>query len=198
MTATPSRSPSASGRLDRRTIWLSALILAVAIVGGVAVVAGLSDTEARERPTTEEGLPEAEMIPQPNEGKAPKDSGDRGGWAQLALFGLLVVAIAGIGAVVLRGNAKARRNRAAWRAAAATGVDGVVGDRLGPAHPQPSGTSEASGASGTSTASAAPASPSPSGRVAAPSGPAPTADLHPTAPAGPAGPTSPATPPDGR
>lgn len=40
-------------------------------------------------------LPPAEIIPRPNSGHEPEDAGDRGGALQLAVLGLLLVAVGG-------------------------------------------------------------------------------------------------------
>ena len=51
------------------------------------------------------------IIPKPNSGSAPVNSGDRGGSAQLGLFGLLVIAIATIVTVVVRSTIRNGRLR---------------------------------------------------------------------------------------
>ena len=51
--------------------------------------------------------------PAPGEGVAPTDADDRGGAAQLALFGVLVVAISGIALLVRRDMGRARTRTAA-------------------------------------------------------------------------------------
>ncbi|CAN5899489.1 hypothetical protein BH23ACT2_BH23ACT2_05820 [soil metagenome] len=86
--------------------------------------------------TTAAGTPGAEtvdgvggrpsIIPDPTEGRAPSSPEEPGGWMQLSLFGVLALALAGIGYAMFRGGRTARANRAAWRAAAATGRDGAA------------------------------------------------------------------------
>lgn len=128
--AGPRRPPTGrNGTLDRRTVILSAVILAVAIVGGTAVVAALVDDGPRQDTQgqlTEQGGAKPHIIPRPNEGREPQDPGDRGGWAQLTLLGVIVVSVIGIAVVVVRGSAGARAGRAAWLAAAETGRDGAL------------------------------------------------------------------------
>jgi hypothetical protein len=130
--AAPAATRSSSGRdgsLDRRTVVLSAVLLAVAIVGGTALVATLADDGPARDPAeqlTDEAAPRPRIIPRPNEGRAPEEPGDRGGWAQLTLLGLIVVSLAGIAVVVVRGSGAARARRAEWRAAADSGVDGAL------------------------------------------------------------------------
>lgn len=66
------------------------------------------------------------IIPNPAEGQAPSSPEEPGGWMQIALFGVLALALGGIGYAIFRGGSTARANRAAWRAAAATGRDGAA------------------------------------------------------------------------
>jgi len=126
---------------DRRTIIVAAVVLFVAIAGGVAAVAFRTDSGIRQQPSTSsdaEGDVIPRIIPRPDEGSAPKNAGDRGGWEQLAVFGLMMMAMAGIGLVIFRGGRSARAGRAAWRAAAASGHDGAV-DGHGHLQPGPGG-----------------------------------------------------------
>jgi hypothetical protein len=51
------------------------------------------------------------VIPRPNSGSAPQQAGDRGGSLQLALFGLLLAALAFIGAVIIRSTMRNSRIR---------------------------------------------------------------------------------------
>lgn len=121
--------PSRSGTLDRRTVVLSAVLLVLAIVGGTALVATLADDGPTRDPAeqlTDAGAAAPAIIPRPNEGRAPEDPGDRGGWAQLALLGLIVGSVAGIAVVVVRGSGASRARRAAWLAAAESGRDGAL------------------------------------------------------------------------
>lgn len=54
-------------------------------------------------------VPTQDIIPEPNSGEAPEEAGDRGGGLQLAVFGLVVAALAGgAGAVVVQSR-RARR-----------------------------------------------------------------------------------------
>ena len=48
--------------------------------------------------------------PRPNCGKAPEQPGDRGGWLQYSVFGLMIMGLSFIGFVMFRGVA--RRDRA--------------------------------------------------------------------------------------
>jgi hypothetical protein len=51
------------------------------------------------------------VIPKPNSGSAPKQAGDRGGALQIGLFGVLVLALAFIGAVIIRSTMRNSRIR---------------------------------------------------------------------------------------
>lgn len=120
---------------DRRTLVVSALALIVVIVGGMAIVAITSDASARNETKNRAAVEAGEaggadaapsIIPQPGEGQEPKSANERGGSEQLALFGLVLAAMAGIGVVVFRGGKTARAGRAEWLAAGRTGHDGVM------------------------------------------------------------------------
>lgn len=130
----PTARPSTTtrpGQVDRRVILWSAALLAVAIVGGVILVAATVDSGPRrdtQGQLEEDGGAKPHIIARPNSGRAPENPGDRGGWEQLTLFGLIVAAMAGIGLAIFRGGAKARAGRQAWRDAAATGRDGAAED----------------------------------------------------------------------
>lgn len=124
---------------DRRTLVVSALALLVVIVGGMAIVAISSDPENNGRQDTqgqlqEQGGAKPHIIPRPGDGQAPAKPNERGGSEQLALFGLVMAAITGIGFVIFRGGKRAQAGRAEWRAAGRTGHDGVLldFDRLDP------------------------------------------------------------------
>lgn len=125
---------------SRSSIVIAAVVMVCALAVGGAIVAITNGSGERERSlgaTTEAELV-AEMaregtltgspdiIPDPNQGVAPTDPGDPGGWQQLALFGVLVLALMGIGIVIFRGGKQAQANRARWREAAATGRDGAA------------------------------------------------------------------------
>ena len=51
------------------------------------------------------------IIPQPGEGHTPADAGEPGGWEQIALFGVLVVALVVIVALVVRSTRRAAGRR---------------------------------------------------------------------------------------
>lgn len=108
---------------------MAAVVLVVVLLGGVALVTVLSDSGPRrdtQGQLREKGGAKPHIIVRPNSGVAPTNPGDRGGWEQLALFGVLGVAIVGIGVAVFRSGGRARAGRRAWNAAAATGRDGAI------------------------------------------------------------------------
>ena len=73
------------------------------------VVAERSD-RVDERPATRASTaPEApRIIPRPRSGEEPEQSGDPGGWAQLALLAVIVGALALIAFLVYRSSRRAR------------------------------------------------------------------------------------------
>ncbi len=107
--------------------------MTVAIVGGVAIVAATTDFGPRrdtQGQLPEDGGAKPHIIERPNTGHAPENPGDRGGWEQLSLLGLIIAAVVVIIAVGVRGGgAKARAGREAWKAAAETGRDGAAEER---------------------------------------------------------------------
>ena len=111
--------------MNPKQLKLAALLLFGAIIVGVVAFAALSEPGEPTKPTGK-----ATVIPEPNQGVAPEDSGDRGGWEQLALMGLLIVILTGIGVFVVRGRGSERPARAAWEAAGASDRDGAA-DEVG-------------------------------------------------------------------
>lgn len=106
---------------QRRSFLLAGLVLFGVIVIGVVAVTVTTDGSASKDPQTEEirdGEARPGIIPQPGEGTAPENPGDRGGWEQLALFGVIVVALVVIAFAVVRGTKRARAGRQAWLDAA--------------------------------------------------------------------------------
>lgn len=86
---------------------LAALLLAVLAVVCVPGRAGAQDGYGEGTEPGQE-LPKPDIIPRANSGSAPVDAGDRGGSLQLAVFGLVVLALGGGAALVVR---EARRSR---------------------------------------------------------------------------------------
>ncbi len=125
------------GQIPRKTIWLAAFVMigltAIGVIGVAAIAPGDSGGPRRDTKgqLAEDGGDKPHIIERPNSGTAPKDNGDRGGWEQLALFGVLTVAIGGITYMMVRSRGRAETGRKAWAAAAASGHDGAVGEIAG-------------------------------------------------------------------
>ena len=69
---------------------------------------------AQEPGTTTTSLPQVptqDIVPAAELGEAPDDAGDRGGALQLAVLGLVVVAIGGVVVMVVRQSRRARDRR---------------------------------------------------------------------------------------
>lgn len=81
----------------------------------VLLASGASTAGAQDEPTTTTTivaeLPPAEIIPRPNSGAAPAESGDRGGALQLGLLAGVVVVLAGGVANIVRQSRRARADR---------------------------------------------------------------------------------------
>lgn len=124
--ASPSPGPTKrpdDANVDPRMVRLAALVLFGAILAGIAMFAVLTDTGEPDP----SGAATPNMVPKPNSGQAPDEPGDRGGWEQLALFGIIVVTLGGISYVAVRGGgAQAKANRKAWKDAATSGRDGAI------------------------------------------------------------------------
>ncbi len=114
--APPGAVPNDERRQFRRAAWL--LGGAIAVLLAIVLVAAVSSPPSkaeRERARQEE-LANPRSIPLPDSGRAPQRPGDPGGWEQLALGGLLVVALAGGAVWLVHSSRKARRTRAPRRA----------------------------------------------------------------------------------
>ena len=61
-----------------------------------------SQIEVDEQSPAEPAAEAPSIIPRPNSGSAPDDPGDRGGWQQLSLLGLILIAVAAIFYLVRR------------------------------------------------------------------------------------------------
>jgi hypothetical protein len=92
-------------RVVRRTV--VALSLAATLLLAPAAAA-----EAQSTTTLPVDQDDRSVIPAPNSGREPSESGDRGGWAQLALFGIMAAGSAAIfGRVLWAGHQKSRAGK---------------------------------------------------------------------------------------
>lgn len=127
----PPASPSPRGRrrnttVDPKQVRLAALLLFGAIIAGMVMFAAIADPGEPKEPGTTQSI-----IPEPNSGRKPESLGDPGGWGQLTLLALVIVAVSGIGYVAIRGrSASARAGREAWLAAGESGHDGALEELL--------------------------------------------------------------------
>jgi hypothetical protein len=84
-----------------------AFSLAAALVVGPA---GASMAQSTTTLPADQG--DRSVIPAPNSGQEPSESGDRGGWAQLTLFGIMAAGSAVIfGRVLWAGHQKSRTGK---------------------------------------------------------------------------------------
>ena len=87
----------------------SRAITAVVVAVGLLVptgLAGVALAQAGPQPTVQ--VPTLDIIPEPDSGESPDEAGDRGGALQLAMLGLVVVAIVGGGFHLRRQSRRAR------------------------------------------------------------------------------------------
>jgi len=94
-------------RVVRRAVAALALSLAAAFVVGPAARATAQSTT-----TLPVDHDDRSVIPAPNSGREPAESGDRGGWAQLTVFGIMAAGSAVIfGRVLWAGHQKSRAGK---------------------------------------------------------------------------------------
>lgn len=133
--ATPGGGPAVADQERRGLLVAGAAFFGVLVV--LIVVAALFAGSAGDERTTSSSTTEAcapgdaaceiarqsaerpGIIPQPGGGEAPSDPGDPGGWAQVTLFGLIVVAVTVIIGLVVR---SARRTRSRGVPSTSTGA----------------------------------------------------------------------------
>jgi len=96
-----------------RLLAVPLLVLALSAAPAVAQEPGSGSGTTT---TTLAGVPAPDIIPQPNTDSAPTEAGDRGGALQLALLGLVVVAIGGAVFVLVRQSRRARADESSERA----------------------------------------------------------------------------------
>lgn len=98
-----------------RVVLASWLVIALAVVAAPSVAIAPAQAQAPAQPTTtlivEDRDPNG-VIPQPNSGQAPQASGDRGGWAQLTLLGLIVTFLVVMFGVIARSTVRHTRTNA--------------------------------------------------------------------------------------
>jgi hypothetical protein len=98
------------------TAVLVSSVLVVAGPGLVATAAGqtpeppLTTGSSAPDPDAGQGVPP--IIPEPNSGETPDDPGDRGGWQQLAVLGLVIGGLGLIAVLVVR-EGRRKRSRPA-------------------------------------------------------------------------------------
>ncbi len=113
----PVAAPPPSDPQERRRLVLAAALFFGGLVVVIAAVALLSGDAGDARPSAttqacatddaeclaaQQSVERPGIIPRPGEGQAPDEPGDRGGWEQIALFGVLVGALALIVVLVVR------------------------------------------------------------------------------------------------
>lgn len=103
-------SPTEADRAERRSfVWIAVALTAVIAVLTVSLVLV---TEVFDPPTPQAGTvaqSQAPALDVPDGGQKPTSPGDRGGWEQLALLGLICVAFAGGITYLVTSSRRARR-----------------------------------------------------------------------------------------
>jgi hypothetical protein len=82
------------------------LKIAASLLAVLLVLVAPSVAAAQDQPST--GVPTQNIVPEPNSGTEPTEAGDRGGVLQLLLPALIVLALAGGGAHLVRQSRRAR------------------------------------------------------------------------------------------
>lgn len=86
------------GRIGRIGVVLAGAVLVFGPIEPVAATIPPEATEENVYLDIERGLNDCiSALPKPGCGREPVDSGDRGGWQQFLVFGVLMTAMAGIG-----------------------------------------------------------------------------------------------------
>jgi hypothetical protein len=97
------------GQMRRALVGL-VLLVAVAVGAPTRVAGAVSPTTTPPTSAPYDLGRCVSALPPPGCGEKPKASGDRGGWEQILLFGIVTGAMAGIGLVIVRSTI--RRDRA--------------------------------------------------------------------------------------
>lgn len=91
---------------------LSALVLVACLATQVTLATPSSAADAAPTTTLPLDSGDRSVIPAPNSGHEPADSGDRGGWEQLLLFGIMAAgSIIIFGRVLWAGHQRSRANQ---------------------------------------------------------------------------------------
>jgi hypothetical protein len=79
--------------------------------GGVTAVAQPADDPDGDPSTDDAPVPEQDMIPEPNSGRAPTDAGDRGGALQALVLLSIAIGVGGIAVLAVRESRRAQARR---------------------------------------------------------------------------------------
>lgn len=100
---------------DRKKFWVAVAVVfgAIIVTAGAAAIAHdrFEPPPAQRAETHQEAVQQPSSLERPDYGRKPEHPGDPGGWEQLALLGLLIVALGGGTALVVRSSRRARRSR---------------------------------------------------------------------------------------
>ncbi|MGH9227604.1 MAG: hypothetical protein ACRD07_02550 [Acidimicrobiales bacterium] len=87
---------------------------AVAVGGSARAVAQQPEDDPDGDPSTDDApVPDQDIIPEPNSGRAPRDAGDRGGALQGLVLLFVVIGVGGIAVLAVRESRRARARRMA-------------------------------------------------------------------------------------
>lgn len=111
-------------RLRRR--YVAAAVAMVAAIIGLALAAGYLADDPPPVPADEVG-DDPHIIPRPGTGKAPERPGDRGGWGQLLVLGVVIGGVATVGLLAWRSSVRARARAAGRQGPIGSGADGGQG-----------------------------------------------------------------------
>jgi hypothetical protein len=118
---------AAKRKRERRPFWWAFGVMFGAMAIAAVVAYATAGSSGDPNPTAQANAAQGQSIPEPGSGHKPTGPGDRGGWEQLSLLGVIVVGVVGLGVLAWRSATRTRAGRQQWLDAAARGREDQVG-----------------------------------------------------------------------